>query len=94
MLTPATVFICTIVKAGVVSEAGVVGLQEGWLLLHLFPERQNLSFIELQSLLVNKFHPQFLHQNMVQIQMYVFHGTTTNIIKVFARLLIQTCKDT
>lgn len=53
----------TIVKAGGVSEAGVLGLQEGRLTLHLFPQRQNFFLIILQTLPVNIFQPQFLKQN-------------------------------
>lgn len=56
-------WLCTIVEAGVVSEAGVWGLQEDWLTLHLFPQRQNLSLIILQTLLVHILEPQFLQQN-------------------------------
>lgn len=67
--------LCTIVEASVVNEAGVWGLQKGWLTLHLFPQRQNLFLIILQALLVHILQPQFLQQN-TSTQMYELHDLT------------------
>lgn len=63
-----TFWISTIVEVGVVSEAGVLNLQEDWLTLHLFPQRQNLSLVILQTLLVHKLQPQFLQNMTTEIE--------------------------
>lgn len=57
------VWINTIVEAGVVSEAGVLNLQEDRLTLHLLPQRQDLSLVIQQALLVQILQPQLLQQN-------------------------------
>lgn len=70
-------WLSTIFKAGGVSEAGVLGLQEGRLTLHLFPQRQNFFRIILQTLQVHIFQPQFLKQNKTaqchMYELYTYH---------------------